>query len=122
MSEALYIELQILFRDNPRALYLLSLSENKGPQWAEHRRDAANSMREVIPELPKKQKFAKDSFWAKFCAKMIWPAVFHAHPQRQAKHAAWLRQQRERAGENWPPPVFTSRAVGRPPQPRTGKE
>ncbi len=122
MRSAIHIELQILFRDNPRGLYLLSLASNLGPQWAEHRRDAANSLSEVLPAKPPKQKFAKDSFWDKFCEKMIWPAAFQANSERQAKHAAWLRQQRERAGENWPPPVFTSRAIGRPPQPRTGKE
>lgn len=122
MKSALHIELQLLFRDNPRALYLLSFSEISGPQWCDHKADAANSLTEVLPSKPSRGKFAPDSFWSKFCQKQVWPAVFKASPERQQTLAAWLRQQRERAGNNWPPPVRTSRATGHPPPVRTGKE
>lgn len=125
MNPSLRTELRALFADNARALYLLSLAASIGPQWEDHRRDAANSLSEILPAKPAKCKFAPDSFWSKFCQKQVWPTAFHGTEQQQEIRAAWLRRERERAtdkGLAWPPPVRTSRATGHPPQVRTGKE
>ncbi len=103
----LYAELRTL-TDNPHVIAAIDTAAIPGAP-AEMLRKLEKQV-SILPELPARQRFAKECFWAKFQAKFVWHTAFGKDDARKENAARWLQAMREaaqRRGQQWPPkPIF----------------
>ena len=108
----LHALLEQLFADNREALKCLSAVRTPGLSMDEKKMLLNEMQRCALPKHAHGRRYSKDSFWAKFCGKMILRWAFLGNTDQQQRHVKWLSENINKAQR----PVFTAPAIY-PPQP-----